>query len=617
MHPDRPIAPRSSSATITTGAGETLRGPDEARAYPTPTARLGGAYTCFDTLGVGGSAVVRRAHQAVLDREVAVKTPLRGASSPATVARVLQEAWVTGALEHPGVVPVHDVVVDDDGCPHIVMRRIAGWTWTELLNDPARIEREFGARDLLGWHLRVLMAVAATVHHAHGLGVLHRDLKPDNVMIGPGGEPYVLDWGIAVALDERAAHRLPRASEQSALAGTPHYMAPEMARGDGASLGVPTDVYLLGGLLYAVLTHRVPHPGEELETVVRAAAEVTPAPPEGPPRLAALATEALRADPAERPPTAEHFRRTIQGYLEERDADALVEAGHGALADLRAACAIPGEPNAPDAAVYGAFSAARLAFEQALVRLPGHPEATAALRAARLLIVERELARGAADAASRALAEVSDPPEALARAVQRAVADEARRSAASSRLLADHDAGAGIRTRSFVSLIVGGTFTLAPLYAAVAHRDASMAELLGAFSGLLCFVLGLGVWARDSLGRSLLNRAVIRTTAAAPLVEIVLLLGADRLGLGPETVVIFVNLVGGALCIALAATVEPWMLVPGVAYLGAFLTAATVPALRWEILSASNVVLACVALARWGPEGLRSWVELRAARRRA
>lgn len=607
MNRDLPAA-ATTPPGLTGHPRETIRGAfGPANALPPAQARLNGAYTCFDTLGSGGTAIVRRAHQASLDREVAIKTPLRGASSAAAVSRVLQEAWVTGALQHPGVVPVHDVVTDDEGCPHIVMRRIEGWTWTELINRPEEVERAFGVRDVLAWHLRVLMSVAATTHHAHGRGVLHRDLKPDNVMIGAGGETYVLDWGIAVALDERAAHRLPLAAEQNNLAGTPHYMAPEMARADGPALGVATDVYLLGGLLYAVLTNTPPHPGDDPQGVINAAAVAPPvAPAQAPARLARLCMQALALDPAGRPETAESFRRFVQSYLEERDADALVEAGGAALVSLH--------ERASDAAstqVPALFAACRLAYEQALVRAPEHAAALAGLHAARTARIRWDLARGDARAAADLLHELSRPEPALAEQVSTALSLEATRSARAAKLIADHDEAAGLRTRVFVSLVIGLVLTLLPLGTHLFDRDASTSRVAIGTLGLLAVILGMWFWARDSLGRSLLNRAVIQITAATPVVQLLMLAGAEQLGLTNVQIVTLFPLIAAVIAVCFAIMLEPWVALAAGTYGLAFVGSAAFPALRWVFLSASNAALLGVALWRWGPAALKSWIRFR------
>ncbi len=603
-----PAALRSAgpdcTISLAPGGGRTLLG---------HATRLSDAYTLDRTIGIGGMAVVRLAHQHALDREVAVKAPLTGGASLDATTRVLQEAWVTGALDHPGVVPVHDVAMDDTGCPHIVMRRIEGWTWTELLTEPRHVETLFGARDVLTWHLRVLMSVAGTVAHAHRRGVLHRDLKPDNVMIGPGGEAYVLDWGLAAALDDAAARHLPRAEELYGLAGTPRYMAPEMADGESAQ-GIHTDVYLLGGLLYAILTGEGPHPGDEIDEVLAAIPNFAPNfPPGTPPRLAVLCTQALAADPADRPPGAEAVRRAVQAWLEEHAADALVVAGEAELALLRAARAASAGPEK----VVRHYAACRLGFEQALASAPDHGPARAGLAAAREELVRWELGRGEGHAAARILAEMDAPPAALAEEVERAVFVADRNATRAALLLADHDPSAGIRTRVFVSFLLGLLLTVTPIYAHVAQPDVSLSEI-ALSDGVIFGIIGaLWFWARDSLGRSSLNRAYIRTAAAAPFLHALLALGGGAIGLDAAQVIAIFPLTAAALTLAVAATVEPWLLVATAAYLGSFVLSMLDIESRWLHLAGANAALALAVVGRWGPEAFRSWMAFRLTKRAA
>ena len=601
-HPTTPLGSLHPDPSMT------IRGPDgDAEPLPDSAIRLSGAYTCFEVLGEGGTAVVRRAHQRSLDREVAVKTPRRGKVSTASMARVLQEAWVTGSLQHPGVVPVHDVVLDDEGCPHIVMRRIEGWTWTELINRPELVEETFGVRDVLEWHLRVLMAVAATVHHAHGRGVLHRDLKPDNVMVGPAGETYVLDWGLAVALDGRASHRLPLASAQTALAGTPHYLAPEMARADGPALAATSDVYLLGGLLYAVLTRSPPHPGSDPHAVVKAAAVESPLPPVGAPlRLAALCMESLAMSPQERPASAEVFRRSVQSFLEERDADALAEAGGEALLQLQLACAAPDSTEVP-----ALYATCRVAFEQGLARSPGHAAAATGLRTAQERRIRWELARGDAVLATELLGAMADPPAELVTEARRVSALAATRNAEAGRLLAEHDQRVGIRTRAFVSLILGSYLTLLPLATHLFDRDAGLDRIVIGFVVTIVVMSSVWVWARDSLSRSVLNRALIRVVVATPILQLLLIVGGAAMGFDSVQLVVFFPLVATVISATFAVTLEPTVGYAAAGYAVAFLLAAWQPPLRWLVISGANGLLAVVVRWRWGPGALRSWIRMR------
>ncbi len=194
------------------------------------------------TLGQGGMGVVRSGKQTALDRDVAIKTLRPDHRSGGEALKLLQEGWVTGTLEHPNIVPVHDLGLDGDGAPVIVLKRIDGIDWSRLMRDGGEVERRFGAHDLLEWNLRVLLQVARAIEFAHSRALVHRDLKPENVMVGEFGEVYVLDWGIAVSLrpDET---RLPRAEAAVGIAGTPADMAPEMLGGEAPS--TRTDIYLL------------------------------------------------------------------------------------------------------------------------------------------------------------------------------------------------------------------------------------------------------------------------------------------------------------------------------------------------------------------------------------
>ncbi len=215
-------------------------------------ASLDGKIELHTTLGEGGMGVVHLATQATMGRHVAVKTLRAGAGDLDATLRILREAWITGALEHPNVVPVYDVGVDASGAPIIVMKRIAGSAWCDLIADTGEIAKRFSVGDPFEWNLRILASVCNAVHFAHSRGILHRDLKPENVMVGAFGEVYVLDWGIAVSMDDDPSGRLPLASQATEIAGTPCYMAPEMLLGDPTALSPRTDVYLLGAIFYEI-----------------------------------------------------------------------------------------------------------------------------------------------------------------------------------------------------------------------------------------------------------------------------------------------------------------------------------------------------------------------------
>jgi serine/threonine-protein kinase len=206
------------------------------------------------------------------------------------------------------------------------MKRVEGRPWSELLTSPR----------LLVDHLETLVRVCDAVAFAHARGVLHRDIKPDNVMVGSFGEVYLVDWGLAVSLVPDAV--LPLAAD-AGLAGTPAYMAPEMAAGDGRSLSERTDVYLLGATLYEILTGRLPHRGTNSEAVL-AAALASP-PPEFerpvPEELAAICTKAMAKRPDDRHQGAQAFKQAITEYLRHREAYLLFEQAQRGLKQLEGA----------------------------------------------------------------------------------------------------------------------------------------------------------------------------------------------------------------------------------------------------------------------------------------
>jgi hypothetical protein len=176
--------------------------------------RGGARLRTIETIGQGGMGVVRLAEQVALGRRVAVKTLRPDRKSDQAAIDLLREAWVTGAVDHPNVVPVHDIGLDEDGSPVIVLKRIDGHSWAELMHDADRVRERFRVDDLLTWNLEILIQVLFALRFAHSRGIVHRDLKPDNVMIGDFGEVYLLDWGIALSLrdDPRPATWRPRCS---------------------------------------------------------------------------------------------------------------------------------------------------------------------------------------------------------------------------------------------------------------------------------------------------------------------------------------------------------------------------------------------------------------------
>jgi serine/threonine protein kinase len=269
------------------------------------------------TIGEGGMGIVRLATQRSLGRKVAVKTLRPDVKSEAATLRLLREAWVTGTLEHPNIVPVYDLGLGEDGSPIIVLKRIEGVEWGAVMHDAAVASERYGAADLLEHNLRILIQLCNAVSLAHARGVLHRDLKPENVMIGSFGEVYLVDWGIAVSLRPDPLGRLPLAAEQSEMAGTPCYMAPEMLGALGA-LTERTDVYLLGAILHEILTKKPPHNGSFKQIVGSILMSSFTYDADAPRELAEIAQRAMRRPPEDRFASTEELRLRLEWYLRHR-----------------------------------------------------------------------------------------------------------------------------------------------------------------------------------------------------------------------------------------------------------------------------------------------------------
>lgn len=203
----------------------------------------GDRYEIVEPVGQGGMGTVFRARDRLLDREVALKVLRPELSGPDALVQLDREARVQARLEHPGVVPIHDVGTLADGRVYYLMKLVRG----DALDTFVR-----GAT--LQARLRLFLRVCETVAFAHANGVVHRDLKPSNIMIGAFGEVLVLDWGIAKVGDADA-------SEDGAVLGTPGFMAPEQASGAGSMIDPRTDIFALGAILRGLVGEAaVPRP---------------------------------------------------------------------------------------------------------------------------------------------------------------------------------------------------------------------------------------------------------------------------------------------------------------------------------------------------------------------
>ena len=251
-------------------------------------------YEVVSVLGQGGMATVYLARDQDLGREVALKVMRSPEPAPGMAGRLRQEARILAQLEHPGLVPVHDVGTLPDGRAFYAMKRVLGRRLDEHLHDSRSLPER----------LRLFERICETVSFAHAQGVIHRDLKPANVMVGPFGEVLVLDWGVAKLSDE-GPPGLPAGPGSSrpttahgAVVGTPGYMSPEQE--GGQAVDARSDVFALGRIL---------------ESMVAVGDGDTTGAARVPRPLASILAKALAPDPARRYALAGDLGEDVARYL--------------------------------------------------------------------------------------------------------------------------------------------------------------------------------------------------------------------------------------------------------------------------------------------------------------
>jgi serine/threonine-protein kinase len=247
----------------------------------------GAPYQLLDEIARGGMGIVFKARDPALERPLAVKV-LRAelVRNETAVQRFIEEAQVGGQLQHPGIVPVHDLGRLADGRPYFAMKLVKGRTLAELLDDRSNPSTERGR------YLRYFLQVCQTVAYAHSHGVIHRDLKPGNVMVGDFGEVLVMDWGLAKVLQASRDQQRPEAQRSQpqrpegpteirtsrfgatgsetlagSILGTPAFMPPEQAGGEIEKLDARTDVFGLGAILCVILTGHPPYVADAADAV--------------------------------------------------------------------------------------------------------------------------------------------------------------------------------------------------------------------------------------------------------------------------------------------------------------------------------------------------------------
>ncbi len=373
--PDGRIKPASSVESVHTH----LRVTEKAISQPGEAAAAPADFEVRSLLGEGGMGMVYEARQASVDRIIALKMiKPHLATHPQQRTKFLAEAAVTSDLDHPNIVPIHDLGAGPEGRLYYAMKRVQGTPWSQEIR-----------RKSLQQNLEILLDVADAVAYAHAKGIIHRDLKPHNVMLGAYGEVVLMDWGLAAAVREGAkAEPLTRAT---AAGGTPAYMAPEMARADADRIGTCSDIYQLGAILYEILSGRAPHGGDQVIGCLVHAANNRIRPTEKKGELLDIALKAMATDPADRYPAVQDLQQAVRSYLDHEQSIRMGELAEDALNRARTS------------GTYDDFSEALYGFREALKLWDANERAREHLAVAQLAYAENAFAKGDYDLAGSLL----------------------------------------------------------------------------------------------------------------------------------------------------------------------------------------------------------------------
>lgn len=351
-----PFRNTASSRPTVVGAERLVRGAGQ-------TEPVDAEYELIRVLGRGGMGVVYQARQASIGRSVAVKMLNPAIDDNAKLQqKFVEEAAVTGELDHPNIVPIYDLGRTAQGLLFYAMKEVRGIPWKAVLHDRTVTE-----------NLHILLRVADAVAFAHSRGVVHRDLKPENIMLGEFGEVLVMDWGLAL---------VDSAKSSASIGGTPCYMAPEMVTGPTSAIGAHSDIYLLGGILYEIVTGTPPHMEENSRLCLQAAArnEITPTTATG--ELVDIARRCLATQPADRFPSVQEFQAALRGFESHLESIA---------ASVRAR---DGSVRAQQVGDYDGFAQALFGFQNALDLWNGNMDARAGLCETRVAYAEAALLKG-------------------------------------------------------------------------------------------------------------------------------------------------------------------------------------------------------------------------------
>ena len=276
----------------------------------------------FPELGRGGMGRIHPATDRNLLRHVALKRLDRELSKvPMYRDGFIAEAQMTGQLEHPNIVPVHELAVSEEGVPYFTMKLVQGINFDAWLRDP---KHAVGSTERLQEGLDIFLKVCDAVAYAHHRGVIHRDLKPENIMVAGFGQVYLMDWGLARLTRTRPASGARAQMEAKGAVGTPTFMAPEQARGNPEEMDERSDIFGLGAILYEIVSGKLPYGSSmNVEYVLAQAVQGKIVPIDQATmgigvskRIRSIVEKATAVNPDERYQTVVELQDDVRGFLQ-------------------------------------------------------------------------------------------------------------------------------------------------------------------------------------------------------------------------------------------------------------------------------------------------------------
>ncbi len=336
---------------------------EEARLHGAQSWPDGSRYTIIDAIAVGGMGAVLKAHDNHASRDVAMKIVVSPETESLVVQRFIRESRILASLEHPNIVPLHDIGSSPLGDPYFTMKLIQGESLADILYQLRMKMPEYLEYYTLPVLLDIIVKVCDGVGFAHSRNIVHLDLKPHNILVGAFGEVLLLDWGLATILGDRTAesdhyddgeggtpnvqpdqpkYDYGRFTADGTIKGTPGFMAPEQADGNVAEVDQQSDVFSLGAIVYMTLTLKTPIVGENFSEIVQHTIDGNFVPPGRRSRqepvaaeLEAIVMKAMSVDKSGRFDSVDALRDALNGYLM---GNMTLTEGTGSLDRLLAAC---------------------------------------------------------------------------------------------------------------------------------------------------------------------------------------------------------------------------------------------------------------------------------------